>query len=207
MNRSTEFLRFWSSVLRLKRLRRQGWIDRGVTEPESTADHTFGVALLAWLLAREQPEFDAEKVLLLALVHDLPEALAGDVTPFDALRDDAGKIDPRQFRETPPHTDIARQQKFDAEARALDEMLRHLDSDSAATIRVLWHEYEMAATPEARFVRQIDKLETLIQADDYLGRAPDLVIDSFWHGSRRDITDPVLVRLMTALQSPDPDAE
>ena len=86
------YLDFWSLALQLKRLRRTGWIDRGVSDPESSADHSWGVALLAWLLARDYPDLDRERVLLLGLIHDLPEAVAGDATPFDHLRDATGVI-------------------------------------------------------------------------------------------------------------------
>jgi len=192
-------LRFWSLTLRLKRVRRRGWIDRGVADPESSADHSWGVALLAWLLARERADLNAERVLLLALLHDLPEALAGDVTPFDDLRGPDGQIAPDHLRGSPDYSAAAHQAKQAAEAAALDELIADLPSESAATIHSLWHEYEAGETPEARFVRQLDKLETLLQAEDYLLKQPELIIDSFRIGTRRDVTDPALARLLAAL--------
>jgi len=191
-------LDFWSLALRLKRLRRTGWLDRSVSDPESSADHSWGVALLAWLLAREYPDLNRERVLLLGLVHDLPEAVAGDPTPFDHVRDAAGVIPANHFSTAPGYTESARHAKQHAEAAALDEMLRDLPAYLAADIRDAWHEYETGQTPEARFVRQIDKLETLLQAEDYLDRQPDLVIDSFRLGACRDVTEPGLTALLAA---------
>lgn len=191
-------LRFWSLALRLKRLRRTGWLDRGVTGPESAADHSWGVALLAWLLARDHPQLDRERILLLGLIHDLPEAVAGDPTPFDDVRDAAGVIATDHFSTAPGYSKAARAAKQHAEAAALDDMLRDLPAGLAADIRAAWHEYEAGQSPEARFVRQIDKLETLLQAEDYLDRQPDLVIDSFRLGARRDISEPGLTALLEA---------
>ena len=191
-------LRFWSLALRLKRLRRTGWLDRGVTDPESSADHSWGVALLSGLLARDHPELDRERILLLSLVHDLPEAVAGDPTPFDHVRDPAGIIASGHFSTTPEYTDSARTAKRQAEEAALDDMLRDLPAALAADICAAWHEYEAGQTPEARFVRQIDKLETLLQAEDYRDRQPDLVIDSFRLGTRRDLSEPGLIALLEA---------
>ncbi|MEX2314675.1 MAG: HD domain-containing protein, partial [Thermomicrobiales bacterium] len=108
-------LGFWSQALQLKRLRRTGWLDRGVAGPESVADHSWGVALLAWLLARDQPGLDRERVLLLGLVHDLPEAVAGDPTPFDDVRDADGVIATSHFSAAPGYTTAARAAKRMAE--------------------------------------------------------------------------------------------
>ncbi len=66
----------------LKETPRTGWLDRGIPaeDTESVADHSFGVALLAWLLAPE--ELDRAGVVELAMVHDLAEAAGGDITPY-----------------------------------------------------------------------------------------------------------------------------
>jgi putative hydrolase of HD superfamily len=193
-----EILRFWSLALRLKRQPRTGWVDRGVDAPESAADHSWGVALLAWLLARDRTDLDRERVLLLGLVHDLPEAVAGDATPFDEHRDAMGKIDPRFFRSAPGYSDTARASKHAAEIAALDDLLGSLPNELADDVRDAWIEYDAGQTPEARYVRQIDKLETLLQAEDYVDTQPELVIDSFRLGARRDLTDASLSSLAEA---------
>ena len=93
---------------KLKSVPRTGWLDRGV-EPlrvESVADHSFGVALLAWACAlqrrAEGAAIDPERVLKLALIHDLAEAETGDSTPYDPAAI-PGEHDPearRAFLET-----------------------------------------------------------------------------------------------------------
>lgn len=194
-----ELLTFMELAIRLKRVRRQGWLDRGIHDPESSADHSWGVALLAWLLARDSDDLQHDRVMLLALVHDLPEALAGDATPFDTFRDETGVIPADHFSNPPTYDADAHDRKRDRERVALVEMLSHLPPDLADELHSAWEEYERAETPEARFVKQIDKLETLVQAEAYVAAQPDLIIDSFRRGARRDVTDPALATLVDEL--------
>lgn len=186
--------------MRLKHLRRQGWLDRGVEDPESGADHSWGVALLAWSLAHGRDDLDRDRVLLLALLHDLPEALAGDLTPFDVDRDAAGRIPAERFSSMPLYSGDVRRQKQEREAEALEEMIAGLPADLADEIRSAWREYEADSTPEARFVKQVDKLETLIQAEAYRSRQPELVVQSFWLGSRQSVTDADLAAIIDELE-------
>jgi putative hydrolase of HD superfamily len=187
---------FWELASQLKRVRRQGWIDRGVRDPESSADHSWGVALLAWMVAHGRPDLDRERLLLLGLVHDLPEALAGDATPFDVDRDASGAIPKARFSVLPTYSPSARKQKRAAEVAALDSLLAALPESLRRDIRTAWEEYDTQSTPEARFVKQVDRLETLLQAEEYARRQPGLIIESFRLGAERDITDPDLARLM-----------
>jgi putative hydrolase of HD superfamily len=193
------FIAFARLVENLKQVRRQGWLDRGVTDPESSADHSWATALLAWLLAADRDDLDANRVLLTALVHDLPEALAGDETPFDLHRDPSGLIPDHHFRRAPIYDPAETDAKHARERRALDEMLSPLPIDQATLIRDAWEDYTTGATPEARFVKQVDKLETLIQAELYRDRQPEIIIESFRAGTLRDIDDPRLREVVFGL--------
>src|SRR6185369_9280711 len=69
---------------RLKRLDRTGWILRGLPNgTESVASHSFGVAVTAMFIAdrvnRSGAQADLEKIMRLALLHDWPEVLVGDM--------------------------------------------------------------------------------------------------------------------------------
>ncbi len=196
-------LPFFQLATRLKAVRRQGWLDRGVDDPESVADHSWSVALLAWLLAAGRPGLDRERVLLLGLVHDLPEAVVGDATPFDHLRDDSGNIAPEHFKDPPEYLADTRVAKQQREAAGIGEMVATLPDDLAAGIRSAWREYDQGRTAEARFVKQIDKLETVFQALAYRNEQSDLTIESFIHGADRDIADPLVRVLFDALLDAD----
>ena len=66
-------------LLRLKRTPRTGWLHVGVAQPESVADHSFSMAVLAWRIARDVPGVDAGRVVLMCLLHDFHEARLGDI--------------------------------------------------------------------------------------------------------------------------------
>src|SRR3954468_5444051 len=83
------FLHLARTLAALKALPRTGWLDRGINASlvESVADHSLSVAILAWAIAleraREGHELDPQRVLLLAVIHDLAESEAGDEPPYD----------------------------------------------------------------------------------------------------------------------------
>jgi 5'-deoxynucleotidase YfbR-like HD superfamily hydrolase len=158
----------------LKMLRRAGWVRVGVPQPESVADHTFRVALLALLLG-PRLGLDADSMIRVALVHDLGEARLGDITPADR---------------------IGKSEKSRSEAVAFGEIVDGLPEGPA--LFDLWREYEAGATPEARAVRQLDKLEMAFQALAY-ERAQHRRLDEFWTSARDAISDPLLVEIFDRL--------
>lgn len=186
------------AILPLKRLKRTGWRDRGIPdeEVESVADHSFMVAMIAWLAA--DADLDADRCLQLALVHDLAEALIGDLPPYDP--DDLPPVDDVAARRaffsmqgTRTAENAAR--KRAAEDRAERDLLALLPAVQRDRLRDLWQDYAAQASPEARFVKQIDRLEALIQARDYADRHPDAPVDGFRMQAMREITHPALVSI------------
>ena len=138
---------------------------------------------------------------MLALCHDLPEALAGDATPFDE-QIQLGDIEPeRLVRSRPAYSASADRAKCQVEERALQEMTGGLPQALRRLIVDAWEEYEAGETPEARLVRQIDKLEALLQADEYRETIPELQIESFRLGALDRVRDDRLVRLLQAINS------
>jgi len=185
---------------RLKRLPRQGWVLLGVPNPESVADHSFRVALITLLMAQGDPEVDGERALVLALCHDLPEALVGDITPFDEPLQ-RGEVEPDQlFRSRPLYSPDADRAKRQAEEAALREMTGALPEALRRLIVSAWEEYEAGTSAEARLVRQIDKLEALLQAREYSAELPDLQIESFSLGAHERVTHIRLLQLLRAIE-------
>ncbi len=197
---------------RLKRVPRQGWLDRGVPplDVESVADHSLGVALLAWMAALEAraggADLDPARVLALALIHDLPEAEIGDWTPYTsadvnahaASGERAAFLNARQTR-SPERTAAKRA----AEQAAIDRLVSTLPSAPGATLASLWQELADGVTPEARFVKQADHLETFLQSRTYLAEDPARPMASFSAEVSAEIADPVLAAVRDrALETP-----
>ena len=151
MNQSEAILSLVREAGVLKNLRRSGWVLRGVRAAESIADHSFRVILLAMLLAdalrAAGEQIDAERVLRLAVLHELGEARLGDI-PFTAGRW------------------LGEAAKEQAEDRAVRDLLAPLEGPEEG-YAASWQEFCAATTREARLVRAVDKLEMIIQAWEY----------------------------------------
>ena len=201
-------IRFLHRVGRLKTLPRTGWLHCGVppAEAESVADHAFRTALLAWLAAASVPDLDRDRVLKLALVHDLAEALAGDPTPYDPddIPVEADAAARRAFlNRRHVRSEERRRAKAAAEAAAMTDLLADLPAALAAELSALWAEAEAAATPEARFVKGADRLERFLQSREYLAAGPDRPLASF-AADAEAIDQPALVGLRDAIRALDP---
>lgn len=89
----------------------------------------------------------------MAIVHDLAEAIVGDI---------------------PPTVNITSEEKHKMEGDAMQKMVEMLkNSMEAKEIQSLWMEYEEASTPEALFVKDVDKFEMIVQAFEYEKRKHD----------------------------------
>lgn len=133
-------LAFLQEAERLKSVRRSAHTSTGRTE--STAEHTWRLCLMAMIFEDQLAGMDLLKILKICLVHDLGEAIHGDIPAIEQDR----------------HPDKSAQEKAD-----LLHLTRALDEPQRAGILALWQEYEDAATPEARAVKALDKLETILQ--------------------------------------------
>ena len=130
----------WVSIMHLKALPRAGWVRVGIENPESVAAHSWGLAMLCleWAPKSRTP-LNLNKVLQLALIHDLPEVLTGDITPHDG---------------------VSTLKKHQLEQDAAQKIMPlHLYE--------IWKEYMDNQTPEAHFVHQMDKIDMAIQAIVY----------------------------------------
>lgn len=199
---TTHLLELFRTIATLKRTPRTGWLDRGVPsgDTESVADHSFMTALISWVVAYDNPNVDADRVLKLALIHDLAESIVGDRPPYEAHelpQDDPDARDAffsmRHVR-TPENKAIKQRD----EAAAMDQLKNLMPHAIADEIAVLWREYEDGATPEARFVKNVDNLEAFLQSRAYLRVAPDLPADGFRDMALREIDDPALAAIRDA---------
>lgn len=138
-------------VQKLKTTPRSGWLSFDIEKPESIAAHSYGVALLAWVLSKGK-EMDSEKIIKMALVHDLGEALAGDLTPHD-----------KEYK---------RESLIVAEK--LEEIVSPLPEGLRDEMLSLYDELVAKKTEEARIVDMADDLDRALTASEYNRHGPDL---------------------------------
>ena len=130
------YLDFFRAAGRLKDTLRSGHTPGG--RPESTAEHTWRLCLMA-LVLEDELGVDTGRLLRLLVVHDLAEAVRGDV-PAPAQTGD----------------------KTAEERTDLLALLETLPRSAAAGLVALWDEYNAATTPEAQAAKGLDRLETLL---------------------------------------------
>ncbi len=119
----------------LKNLPRSGYQFLG-TGRESVAEHTFITTFIAFVMARMDPEIDAERLLSMCLVHDLAEARTGDLNY------------------------VNRRYVTADEERAVDDLTSDLPFGGG--IRELVSEFNRRETPEARLARDADQLAFIV---------------------------------------------
>jgi putative hydrolase of HD superfamily len=169
-------LAFLSAAERLKTAARSGWTSAG--QQESVAEHSWRLCLMAMLLYGHAPDVDLTRLLKMCLIHDLGEAISGDV-PAPAQ---AGS--PRK----------AEQERLD-----LIELTRPLPSDLRREILELWDEYEAASTREAALAKGLDKLETILQHTQGMNPQDFDYAFNLHYGQRYTALDPTLAALRTRL--------
>ncbi|BCG24295.1 HD domain-containing protein [Pseudomonas tohonis] len=133
-------LDFLREAERLKDVLRSAHTSSG--RVESTAEHSWRLCLMAITFADELAGLDLLRVLKMCVVHDLGEAIHGDIPAV----------------EQGGHPDKGAQERED-----LLTLTRTLDDGLRGEILALWDDYENAASPEALAVKALDKLETLLQ--------------------------------------------
>ena len=131
-------LAFLAMAERLKDTLRTGHTTAG--RSESTAEHSWRLCLMALVLGDQLGGVDTGRLLRICVVHDLAEALTGDI-PAPAARGD----------------------KSAAEREALATLTAPLPAPARDAIIALWEEYETGSTREGRIAKGLDKLETILQ--------------------------------------------
>ncbi|HUX13202.1 MAG TPA: HD domain-containing protein [Spirochaetia bacterium] len=134
----------------LKDTLRTGWVLRGIRNPESVADHSWGTAFLCMLFGPEAG-VDVGIACRIALIHDIAECRTGDI--------------PTRVEQS--GRSFAAIEKSTAERQAMDELVRLANGEVGPAgdgFADLWQLYEDRASPEAIFVRDMNLIDMCLQA-------------------------------------------
>ncbi len=142
--------RFYREIYKLKNIIRKGWLIRDAKDNdsgrfESDAEHTFSMCMLALEIMHNKKyrDLDQLKVLKMCLYHELCEIDAGDHTPYDK---------------------ITKEEKYAMELNCIKRLSKECKMPE---ILDLWLEFEENKTPEAQFVKKLDKLDAVMQSKIY----------------------------------------
>lgn len=176
-NINNDLIKLYFQFNHLKDIYRQGWIKNllgkeYIDEIESIADHSWSVAMLAIsVIEKYNLEYDITKCMKLSIIHELGEIYAGDFTPSD---------------------NITKDKKHELEEKAIQRVFDTINFDN--DFIELWQEYENQETKESQFIRQLDKLECIMQASCY---GLDI---SYVVSSEDNITLPCLKEILMELE-------
>jgi putative hydrolase of HD superfamily len=201
--------KFFKNIQNLKRKKRRGWLLHQIENSESTASHTFRTTLSSWVLGRET-SLNTEKIIKMALVHDLCEALTFDETPYDPLlpkriknEEDIKKIN-EILEKWPEFTFEEKEEKVrrkrQREVRAFKKLVDDLPSALKTEMEELWIEFEDNITQEARFVNQVDKAENLLQGLEYWERYGRIKVDLWLRWAKGVFDNPLIIEFEKAIE-------
>lgn len=158
-----------------KRLKHSGWIQHHATADESVADHSWGLSFLVMMYT---PAFlNKLKCLELSVIHDLAETEVGDITPSD---------------------NIAPAEKLLRGTKAMNQIAVRLNEPYFLD---LFNELETQQTPEAQFVKELDKIEVVLQAYYFVshGFMEPSVYQEYYNTSKGKIHLPYLIELFNKI--------
>jgi putative hydrolases of HD superfamily len=168
-----KLLGFMLTANNLKGTKRTGWVQGRVKNPEHVGDHSFTTALLSYLLAGKLG-LDADRCMLMGLIHDLPEAIMGDIA---SKEDEADQV-------------MSNAAKKKLENNSMLEILSVLDAETRNHLRGLWTELEENKSDEARLVKQVDKLDYVLLLAAYSKYLDDKAVDGFFATAGKAIDIP-----------------
>lgn len=170
-----KMVKFASMIGRSKRILRSGWVREKIKDPESVAEHSFRLSVLAMVLA-DQLGVDKEKLIQMAILHDLGEVITGDV-----VWSRGSVIDMRKKAE-----------KEELEKKGIGKIFKLIERSNNYV--GLFEEMIGRKTQEAKIFWQLDKLEMAIQAMEY-EKNHDKKIEEFFINADLQIYSPLLRKI------------
>jgi putative hydrolases of HD superfamily len=167
----------------LQDLKRTGWVDRGVENPESVKEHTEALVKLAGELTPFLTEDEIDGLIDMLEVHDWPEAIHDDEVILELNPDDRKAL---------------KEAKFENERKALAKICE--DLPGGEEIMALWLRFENSNDPAAEFGRQLDKYQAVEKALEYEQTQGIALFDEFLTYSINFIHHPVLLQRIEQLK-------
>ncbi|KAG5896743.1 hypothetical protein JTB14_031724 [Gonioctena quinquepunctata] len=174
-----EVLKFLDLVNNLKHYSRRGWELCQVKDHEQIAGHMYAMGIMTFLLG-DDSKLDRFKCLQLALVHDLAECIVGDITP---------------------HDNIPEEKKHALEDEAMKELTNYVGTKIGSLIYNLYKEYEAKETPEAKFIKDLDRFDLLVTAAHYEKRDDTpKKLQEFFDATEGKFQHPFIQKLVKTLE-------
>lgn len=150
---------------------------RDVKDCEPIAGHMYRMGVMTFLLDKnpESGGLDRVRCMEMALVHDLAESVVGDITPYCG---------------------ISQKEKREREVEAMKEIIKLIEPCGDKLLE-LFYEYENGETAEAKFVKDLDRLDLIMQAFEYEKRddSPEK-LQEFFDSTQGKFNHPFIKKLV-----------
>ncbi len=176
-------IQFLRHINKLKHLYRTGWVNSQVSRPETVASHMWRMSIMSMMIP-PCANVNREVCLKMCLVHDLAESMVGDITPFDGVAEEdkhQREMNAIEFLRKELLNGLELVSKSNKEQNGVESVetseqtplskkRNERDEEFATVVHEmldLFMEYEHNETPEARLVKDFDKFDMILQADEY----------------------------------------
>jgi len=166
---------------KIKRVKRSGWVREGINNPESVADHSYRVSVMAMIFGKKL-DVNTDKLIKMALAHDLGEGLTGDVVDQRGLKTDT------KFKEEKDKEKIEKIKKI------------FVTTNEGSELSSLQEESLKMESEEAKILKQLDGLEMAIQALEY-EEETNKDLSEFFENATMRIENEYLKNLLEAVKS------
>jgi putative hydrolase of HD superfamily len=177
-------LDFIVEIGKLKGMPRLYWLLRGIKNPETVAGHIFTLAIMAWIFGKERKDLTQEKLLKMALCHELSAVYTGDTTPYDRIlpknEKEREEVLKKMIRLSKKEKEWIFLKDYKTEKKALTKLTKKLDPQIRKEILDLWHDYRTRSSPEAKFLGQLNILAVLLQGLLYEKEYPEFSAAPIW---------------------------
>lgn len=201
---SENVLNFIVKTTELKHAPRLYWRLRGVKAPETVAGHIYILALAAWALAAGRKEFNMEKLLKMALCHELSAVFTGDTTPYDRILNGNEKqkkqILKRIFRMSRKEKEIIFLKDYREEKKSLEKLTSKLKPKLRKEMLQSWHEYRTKSSPEGKFLSQLNVAMVLFQGLIYEKKYKNFSAAPLWEWAFEVSDHPLILELLDAMK-------
>ncbi|XP_017781189.1 PREDICTED: HD domain-containing protein 2 [Nicrophorus vespilloides] len=178
-----DVMQYIELVTNLKHSSRKGWEYCDVPNHERIAGHMYAMAMMTFLLD-EKSGLDRFKCMQLTLVHDLCESIVGDITPRDNIPEDV---------------------KHKMELEAMEKLTSLLGDELGGRMFALYQEYEKKETPEAKFVKDLDRFDMIFTAMTYEKRDnTPKKLQEFFDSTEGKFQHPFVKKLVAELENMRP---
>lgn len=181
-----KFIEFHEKIGKLKHLRRIGWVLRGVPKAETVGSHSWRMAIMAMQKENELKRMgaDVDEVIAMSLIHDIGEAIIGDIIPEKYQVSDKK---------------ISRDEKILKEKSAIHNLAGKYNFPK---LENLFDKLETVESIEAQIVTNLDKLDLLLQAYEYKKQYPEIKrLDEFIPYNEESINLPIFQEDLAEIKS------